>query len=172
MARLEEILRTLLCFAAILAIGVAGCQTGDDPALFNVTATLNSSNCGAAIVTSATEALQIRLTETDTTVTWESVDTGDVIQGSLSGNTFTLAKIDVIQVTPVSGADPGCSVRRHDSYSGTLTKSSGTVTKFAAEVDANYSAATGFSCDSLIGATGGFSDLPCDIKYSLVSTAK
>jgi hypothetical protein len=33
-----------------------------------------------------------------------------------------------------------------------------------------YSQATGYDCDALIGATDGFDDLPCEVEFEFVAT--
>lgn len=156
----------MLCACAAL-----GCETSNDGSLFNVTTTLSSSTCGAAVTVEDSEVFQVRLTLSDDELKWYEVDTGDSIQGSVSSSDFTLAEVEVIQLTQASGTDSACAVRRHDSYNGTLTTSnSTTITKATGEVVSNYTEATGYSCDALIGVSDGFSDLPCAVNYTFVAT--
>lgn len=163
-------MKTASYFSLTAALAILGCQTSSGGTLFNVTATLATSSCGAAVTVSASEEFQVRITQSDDTLTWYDLDTGDSTQGSISSNAFTLARIDVFQITAASAESAGCSVRRHDSYSGTLTKSGQNITKIEADVDSNYTEASGYFCDALIGSKDGFSDLPCEVKYSLVGT--
>lgn len=164
-------MRTRLGFATLCACAALGCESSNSGTLFNVTTTLSSSTCGAAVTVEDNEVFQVRLTLADDELKWYEVDTGDSIQGSVSSDEFTLAKVEVIQLTQVSGIDPGCTVRRHDSYTGTLTTSnSTTITKAAGEVASNYTEATGYACDALIGVSDGFSDLPCAVNYTFAAT--
>jgi hypothetical protein len=62
-------------------------------------------------------------------------------------------------------------VRRHDSYSGTTTiDKNDKLTKLEGDIVFKYSQATGYNCDSLIGATDGFDDLPCEVDYTFAAT--
>jgi hypothetical protein len=135
-----------------------------------VTTKLSRSTCGAIVIAEDGEEFPVRLTLSDDELNWYEVDTGDSISGSVSGSEFTLAEVEVYQVTTASEADLGCAVRRHDGYTGTLTTSGSTITKAVGEVVSSYAEATGFSCDALIGVSGGFSDLPCEVEYSFTAT--
>jgi hypothetical protein len=155
---------------ALALFGSAGCETNSGGTLFNVIASLSSSTCGAAVTVKESEEFQVRVTESDGTLTWYDSETGDTMQGSITNEAFTLAKVNVYSVTSSAVESTGCAVRRHDAYAGTITKSGTSMTKLTATVDSTYEEATGYNCDSLIGADGGFTDLPCEIKYSLVGT--
>lgn len=163
-------MKVALIGPAICAWAALGCETSNSGTLFNVTTTLSSTNCGAAVTVEDTEDFQVRLTLSDDELKWYEVDTGDTIQGSVSDDDFTLAKVENFQLTEASGADPGCTVRRHDSYTGVLTKSGSSITKASGDVVSGYTEATNYSCDSLIGVSGGFADLPCQVEYSFVAT--
>lgn len=161
-----------LATAALLALG--GCQQNGDAVELKVTATLVSSTCGAAVELEDTEEFEVTLTREDDVLTWYSQDTGTEMEGSVdSDNQITLATTSTFQVTEPSAVASGCSVRRHDAYSGTLKESSSdAITGFEVEVLSTYTEATNYSCDALIGAQGGFTDLPCEVNYELVGTKK
>jgi hypothetical protein len=163
-------MRTLLRVSVLSTCSVFGCNTSNSGTLFDVTTTLSSTTCGAAVEVEDSEEFQVRLTFSDDTLKWYEVDTGDSIEGSVSDDEFTLAEVQIIELTEPSGTDPGCSVRRHDSYTGTLTTSGDSITKAKGEVISSYTEASDYACDPLIGVSGGFSDLPCEINYTFVAT--
>ncbi|HEY5958221.1 MAG TPA: hypothetical protein VIV60_16770 [Polyangiaceae bacterium] len=157
---------------SVIGVLVLGCHTASESGeLFDVKSTFVSSSCGAAVDIDDGETFQVRLTYADDSLTWYELDTGETTQGSISDNAFTLAEVTGYQMTAATGYDPGCAVRRHDAYSGTFTKTAERVSRFAATVVSNYSEASGYTCDSLIGVSGGFTDLPCTVNYTLVGTA-
>lgn len=165
---------TLIPLVAALLMAMGGCQPNDNAVELKVTGTLVNSTCGAAVDTDATEEFYVVLTRDDDALSWYTKDTGDQMEGSVDSNdAIELASIRIVQVTDSSGLDPGCAVRRHDAYSGTLKESTANkIVGFDVEVLSTYTEADNYSCDALIGARGGFTDLPCEVTYDLSGTKK
>jgi hypothetical protein len=139
--------------------------------LFNVTAELTDTTCGTGVLDAEDSwEFQIRLTLDDSTLTWYDVETSNSSDGSLSDEEFSVSAGNNLVVTEASGTSVGCSVRRHDKYSGDATlDDEGAIEKLEGTLVFNYSAATGYNCDDLIGDSDGFEDLPCEIEYSFVA---
>jgi hypothetical protein len=154
----------------VLAVVICGCQTSDRGDLFNATTELVSSSCGPVVEVEDTETFQIRLTKDDDVLKWYSVETGDTMQGSVDEDELLLASVESIVLTEADATGPGCQVRRHDAYSGTISASSNKITKAEGTVVSSYTQMTGFNCDALIGTADGFTDLPCEIRYNFVAT--
>jgi hypothetical protein len=158
-------LRSSVCALCLLPLG---CQSADQGELFEVDATLASSTCGSgAVDPEDTWSFRVRLEREDNTLTWYDENTGSTLQGTINGDTFTIADVNVYTVTQGTVYVVGCSVRRHDHYSGTVTGSDDAITGLEGDLVLSYSQATGYDCDALIGAPDGFADLPCEVEYVL-----
>jgi hypothetical protein len=149
-----------------------GCETTGEGTLFNVKATLSDSSCGSGAVDAKDNwDFQVRIKKDDTTFTWYDVDSAVSTQGTINDTAFSVSDSSTYAITNATGVSNGCSVRRHDSFSGdaTLNKSK-EIVSLEGDIVMKYSQATGYDCDSLIGATNGFDDLPCTVNYTFVAT--
>ena len=154
-----------------LVFAAYGCGSTDEGKLFDVTATLADSTCGSGAVNAKDDwTFQVRLKKDSSTLTWYDVDSGTTTEGTISDGKFSVSAANNYVVTAGSDSSTGCTVRRHDSYSGdaTLDKSSN-LTKLEGDIVFKYSQATGYNCDSLIGTSDGFDDLPCEVDYTFVA---
>lgn len=147
-----------------------GCNPNEGD-LFNITASLADTTCGTGVVDAEDSwDFQVRLSLDGETLTWYDVDTAETSQGTLSDGKFSVSAGNSYIVTDATEVSVGCSVRRHDKFSGDATLDD------AFEIEAlkgtlvlDYSEATGYNCDALIGDADGFEDLPCEIEYSFVA---
>jgi hypothetical protein len=118
-------------------------------------------------------SFQVRLTLDDSTLTWYDVDSGKSSEGTLSNEEFSVSAGNTYQVSEASETDVGCSLRRHDKYSGDATVSSGddenAIKKLSGTLVYTYKEATGYNCDSYIGESDGIEDLPCEVEYTFVA---
>lgn len=161
------------CLTSLGLLAMSSCAPTESGPVLNVTAKLTSSTCGAAVDAEDTGEFQVEITKSDEALEWFARGSGNPIHGSVNqDDEFTLGEVATIQVTDPSGLDPGCAVRRHDSYAGTLTLVEDAIAAFEAELVSEYTEAAGYSCDALIGAEGGFSDLPCKLVYDLAGEAE
>jgi hypothetical protein len=154
----------------LLLLSWCGCNKNDGT-LFNVTATLKDTTCGTGVIdANDSETFQIRLGLDDTTLSWYDVDTAKSSQGTLSDDEFSVSAGNTYAVTEPSAVSVGCSVRRHDKYSGDASLTdAGEIQKLEGAFVFEYSEATGYDCDTLIGVADGFEDLPCEIEYTFVA---
>lgn len=171
---LNTCLASLSCAATFLGIGsllLLPCCEQADGTLFNVTATLSESTCG----TGAADAqdswdFQIRLSKEDSTLTWVMVTQQTEAEGVIGDDTFSVSHAETVEVTPATQLALGCSVRRHDNYSGSVTLSKASVIeKLKGQLTFKYTEATGYDCDALIGTSDGFQDLPCEVTYDFTA---
>jgi hypothetical protein len=141
------------------------CATTQQGKLFDVNARLSDSTCGSGAVDAKDSlSFQVRIERDDDTLTWQDVDTASTMQGSVDDDeAFVVAQSNAYVITNA------CSVRRHDRYTGNITSSGSTITKLEGEIVFDHSQATGYDCDSLIGAADGFEDLPCEVDYTFTA---
>jgi hypothetical protein len=160
-------------FAVLIPLSsLFGCDGTSEGTLFDVSAALTTSTCGSGAVDAKDSwDFQVRLKEDGTTLTWDDVTTGTTSQGTIGDGKFSVSDSNTYEVTAASAASEGCSVRRHDNCSGTTTiDKNDKLTKLEGDIVFKYSQATGYNCDSLIGASDGFDDLPCEVDYTFVAT--
>jgi len=151
---------------------VLGCGTTNEGTLFRVSAALADNACGSgAIQVDDDWSFKVRLKKDDTTLTWYDVETGTSTEGSTSDGKFSVADTNTFVVTAATLSSVGCTVRRHDAYTGDVTlDSSGNLAKLEGDIMFKYTQGTGYDCDPLIGATNGFDDLPCEVDYTFIAT--
>lgn len=160
------------CPIIIFLLLLLGCDGTSEGTLYNVSAALTTSTCGSGVADAADSwSFQVRLTRDGTTLTWDDVTTGITTQGTIGDGKFSVSDSNTYEVTAMSAGSAGCSVRRHVSYSGTTTiDKNDKLTELEGDIVFKYSQATGYNCDSLIGASDGFDDLPCEVDYTFVAT--
>jgi len=143
-----------------------GCAQTDG-AIFRVQATLSKSTCGSgAVDASDSWNFKVRLHKDGSTLTWEDVDSGMSTQGVIGSDSFSVSAGSKYEVTASTEGSVGCSVRRHDNYSGSVSyDKSGDISKLDGVISFNYTLSTGYNCDALIGTANGFEDLPCEVDY-------
>lgn len=162
-------LRTAVIPSLLLLLG---CEATAEGTLYNVKSTLTDSTCGSGAIDAQDNwDFQVRIKKEGTTLTWYDVDSAVSTQGSIDDTAFSVSDSNTYAITAATNVSNGCSLRRHDSYSGdaTLNKSS-EIVSLEGDIVMKYSQATGYDCDSLIGATNGFDDLPCEVSYTFVAT--
>jgi hypothetical protein len=154
-----------------LLFAAYGCGSTAEGTLFKVTAALADSTCGSGAVNAKDDwTFQVRLKKDGSTLTWYDVESGTTTEGNVSDGKFSVSAVNNYVVTAGSDSSTGCTVRRHDNYSGDATlDSSSNLTKLEGDIVFKYSQATGYNCDSLIGTTDGFDDLPCEVDYTFVA---
>jgi len=155
----------------LLLLVAGGCQIAQQGTLFEVKASLADSTCGTGALDAKDDwSFEVRLTKDGSTLTWYDVDSGATLVGSIGDGEFSVSDANNYVVTAASDYSLGCTVRRHDKYSGDAgLDSSGDLTGLDGEMVFEYSQATGYDCDSMIGTTDGFDDLPCEIDYTFVA---
>jgi len=160
------------CAIIICLLAFLGCGSTNEGTLFKVNAALTDTTCGSGAVNAKDNwDFQVRLKKDDTSLTWYDVETGATTQGSINDGAFSVSDSNIYEVTVASAVSTGCSVRRHDNYSGDVTfDTEDDIAKLEGDIAFKYSQATGYTCDSLIGATDGFDDLPCEVDYTFVAT--
>jgi len=152
----------------------SACASTDEGTLFKVTAALADSTCGTGAADAKDNwTFEIRLKKDNTTLTWYDVTNGTSTDGTISDDKFAVSDTNEYVVTSASATSVGCTVRRHDSYTGTATlDKTGTITKLEGDIVFKYSQVTGYYCDPLIGATEGFDDLPCEVDYTFAAVTE
>lgn len=154
----------------LLLLAVCGCEA-QQGTLFKVEASLEDSTCGTGALDAEDNwDFEVRLEKDGSTLTWYDVDSGMTIVGSIDDGKFSVSDANNYVVTAASDYSVGCAVRRHDKYSGDASfDTSGGLTGLEGDMVFEYSQATGYDCDSMIGTTDGFEDLPCEIDYTFVA---
>jgi len=171
-ARTEHASKASTPRALLLLLGLcSACASTDEGTLFKVTAALADSTCGTGAADAKDDwNFEIRLKKNDSTLTWYDVTNSTSTDGTISDDKFSVSDANDYVVTSASATSVGCTVRRHDSYTGTPTlDKSGTITKLEGDIVFKYSQVTGYDCDPLIGATDGFDDLPCEVDYTFAA---
>jgi hypothetical protein len=155
----------------VLPFVFGGCNPNEGE-LFNVTASLTDTTCGTGVLDADDHwDFQVRLALDGETLTWYDVDTADSSQGSLTDGEFSVSTGNTYVVTEATTVSVGCSVRRHDKFSGDASlDDAGAIETLKGTLVQDYSEATGYNCDALIGEADGFEDLPCEISYSFVAS--
>lgn len=156
-------------FLALVA--APGCQGISSGTYFDVEATLEDASCGSVVEAPDSWSFQVRLKRTDDELSWYDVDTRTSLSGSIDADEeLTLTNSLTIAVTDGTDTAVGCTVRRRDRYEGAITGAGNTISAIDGELTFTYSEESGYDCAALIGASGGFDELPCELDYSFVAT--
>jgi len=164
----------MLGWNAVLAFTSAGCEFGEGDAkvpgeplgTFEVVAELDASNCGAgALGSTDLWEFEVQLSKDFDQLFW--LNGREVIPGRLAsdGEAFefdTRVQVDVLEPKP---GVLGCTLNRQDRASGRLSYRDEAVTSFDGRLTFAYIPSSDSDCSPLIGVEGGFSTLPCEMKY-------
>ena len=138
--------------------------------VFNVSATLVSTTCGTgAVDADDTISFQVSLTRDDDALTWYDIDNDLEMEGLIVDDEVTVAASQDFVITETDGEDNGCSVRRRDVYEATLVGEGDDIEQVEGDVTFTFSQVSGTDCDSLIGDSDGFDELPCEVEYEFVA---
>jgi hypothetical protein len=165
-------LTLLLPLSALL--GYAGCNPpSGDP--FHVQATLSSETCGSGAVEPEDEwEFDIRLERDDSVLTWYDESSGTESRGRIDDDDeFSVSESGSYTLTEATTTSNGCTVRRHVRYSGDIDfDGESEIQSLDGTIVLEYSEATGYDCDELIGSSDGFDDLPCKVTYEFTADPK
>jgi len=166
-------------WTAALALGCASCGFGEGDAkvpgeplgTFEVVAELDSSTCGSgALGSTDIWEFEVQLSKDLDQLFW--LNGREVIPGKLArdGESFefdTRVQVEVLEAKP---GVLGCTLNRQDRASGQLGYRQETVTSFTGRLTFAYIPSSDSDCSPLMGVEGGFSALPCEMKYDLIAT--
>lgn len=166
-------------WTAVLALACASCKFGQGDAkvpgeplgTFEVIAELDSSTCGAgALGSTDLWEFEVKLSKDFDQLFW--LNGREVIPGRIAsdGESFefdTRVQVEVLEPKP---GILGCTLNRQDRASGQLDYRNETVTSFSGRLTFAYIPTSDSDCSPLMGVEGGFSALPCEMKYDLVGS--
>lgn len=149
----------------LLVVPLCACEWPTESSqVFNVSATLVSTTCGTGAVDAEDSiSFQVSLARDDDELTWYDIDSGIQMDGIIVGEDVTVSGSQDFEVSEE------CSVRRRDTYDVTLTGTGNSIEQVDGDITYTFSQVSGTDCDSLIGDSDGFDDLPCKIKYEFVA---
>jgi len=159
---------------AFLALACASCEFGQGDAkvpgeplgTFEVVAELDSSTCGSgALGSTDVWEFEVQLSKDYDQLFW--LNGREVIPGVLAsdGESFefdTRVQVEILEPKP---GVLGCTLNRQDRASGRLGYDDETVTSFTGRLTFAYMPSADSDCTPLMGVEGGFSTLPCEMKY-------
>lgn len=164
---------------ALACLACSSCEFGEGDAkvpgeplgTFEVIAELDSSTCGAgALGSTDLWEFEVQLSKDYDQLFW--LNGREVIPGRIArdGESFefdTRVQVEVLEPEP---GRLGCTLNRRDRASGQLDYRREAVTSFSGRLTFAYIPTTDSDCSPLIGVEGGFSVLPCEMKYDLVGS--
>jgi hypothetical protein len=164
--------------SVIVALAPAPACSGKDPynpgtpiGVFHVTGALVGNACAAADQVPNPWEFDVKLSRDGSTLYW--IQGGLPVQGHLDAASHTTMASQTSQQlrapNPKSGAS-GCTLTRDDALDATL--GSEPVTSFSGALTYTFRATSDSDCsDQLAVNGGGFTNLPCEVSYTL-SAAK
>ena len=168
--------------SVLALLGCVSCKFGQGDAkvpgeplgTFEVIAELQSSTCGAgALGSTDIWEFNVQLSKDLDQLFW--LNGQEVIPGKLArdGESFefdTRVQVEVFEPEP---GILGCTLNRQDRASGQLDYDKDdeeAVTSFNGRLTFAYIPTSDSDCSPLMGVEGGFSTLPCEMKYDLVAS--
>lgn len=162
-----------------MALTSASCEFGEGDAkvpgeplgTFEVIAELDSSTCGSgALGSTDLWEFEVQLSKDFDQLFW--LNGREVIPGRIAsdGESFefdTRVQVDVLEPKP---GILGCTLNRQDRASGRLDYEDDAVTSFTGRLTFAYIQTSDSDCSPLIGVEGGFSALPCEMKYDAIGS--
>lgn len=151
-----------------------GCEFGEGDAkvpgeplgTFNVVAELDTTSCGAGAMGSTDVwEFEVKLSKDFDQVFW--LNGREVIPGTLAsdGESFEFDTRVAVEVLEPKAGFQGCTLNRQDRASGKLGFDDETVVGFDGRLTFAYIPSSESDCTPLIGVDGGFSTLPCEMRY-------
>lgn len=166
-------------WTAGLALACASCDFGEGDAkvpgeplgTFEVIAELDSSTCGSGALGSTDFwEFEVQLSKDFDQLFW--LNGREVIPGRIAsdGESFEFdTRVQVEVLEPERGA-LGCTLNRQDRASGRLGFRGDSVDSFTGRLTFAYMPSSDSDCSPLIGVEGGFSVLPCEMKYDVIGS--
>lgn len=162
-----------------MALVCASCKFGQGDAkvpgeplgTFEVIAELDSSTCGAgALGSTDLWEFEVQLSKDYDQLFW--LNGREVIPGRIAsdGESFefdTRVQVEVLEPEP---GVLGCTLNRQDRASGRLDYQDEAVNSFTGRLTFAYTPSSDSDCSPLIGVEGGFSALPCEMKYDVIGS--
>jgi hypothetical protein len=141
---------------------------GEPLGTFHVIGQLESSTCGPGAL-GATDLWEfdVRLSRDGGDLYW--LNGAEAIPGRIAadGKSFAFDTRVAVQAIPAGKGQPGCTIVRNDSASGSLSSATTDVASFSGRLRFGYSPQAGSDCGPLVGVDGGFAGLPCEMSYLL-----
>ena len=144
---------------------------GEPLGTFEVIAELDASTCGSgALGSTDLWEFEVQLSKDFDQLFW--LNGREVIPGRIAsdGESFefdTRVQVEVLEPEP---GILGCTLNRQDRASGQLDYQDEAVRSFSGRLTFAYIPTSDSDCSPLIGVEGGFSALPCEMKYDLVGS--
>ncbi|MBI3202207.1 MAG: hypothetical protein HYZ29_11735 [Myxococcales bacterium] len=157
---------------------LAGCMgpeqdkvPGDSLGTYQVVAQLDSSTCGpGALGSKDLWEFEVKLSRDGHDLYW--VNGADPIGGDVASDGVSFGFDSHAVLTPIKPAkgQPGCSISRTDSGTGKLSSAAPPVAGFEGTLRYGFKPVGESDCEPLMAVEGGFSQLPCEISYSMDAT--
>lgn len=158
-----------LLIGAILS-SLPACEDTGEGDSFTIEASLEDNTCGAgAVEASETVETAVRLTISGDTLVWRGDDGGTPLSGLVEDGEFSIAETDTFTLIEGTEHAAGCIVQRLTRYEGTIEESAGRITDVSGSILFRYAEAVDHDCDALVGAEGGFENLPCEVTYGFTA---
>ncbi len=144
---------------------------GEPLGTFHVIGQLEASSCGpGAVGSSDVWEFDVRLSRDGADLYW--LNGAEAIWGSVAadGTSFSFDTQVAVPAIEAGKGQPGCTIIRSDSASGSLSSPSLDVRSFTGRLRFGYMPQGGSDCSPLMGVEGGFSMLPCEMSYLVEAT--
>jgi hypothetical protein len=135
---------------------------------YRVVGRLEGSSCGAGAADAPeTWEFAVKLSRMGDELFW--LNGREVIPGRIAadGVSFAFDTRVELELQAAGRGHPGCTMVRSDQASGKLSSATLDVPAFTGRLRFTYAPAPPSDCSGLLGVTGGFERLPCDVTYAL-----
>jgi hypothetical protein len=132
---------------------------------YSVEAELESSTCGeGALGSEPSWNFDVRLSRSGSALYW--LNGQEAISGKVSADgVFSIETNVKVQTQAAGRGHPGCVIWRLDRTSGKLVGQGTDVPGFTGKLRFAYAPEQNSDCSELLGVSGGFATLPCEMTY-------
>jgi len=166
-----------IALLVLLALGCSGKKDdkvpGDELGTYHVISKLSTSTCGpGALGSPDVWEFDVKLSKDGHALYW--VSGSEPVPGTLAADdvSFAFSAEVVVNAIPAGKGETGCTIKRADTGSGTLSSPTPPVDGFDGALRFGFQPQTGSDCQALMGVQGGFYTLPCEMDYSMSATRK
>jgi len=164
----------------VVLFAFAACSAAKDPKIpgdelgtYHVVATLSASTCGpGALGAKDLWEFDVKLSQDGDDLYW--LNGAEAIPGNVAsdGVSFGFDSHVVVNAIEPGKGQPGCSIARTDSGTGTLTSKEPPVSGFSGSLRYGFQPLKGSDCEALMAVEGGFHALPCEMTYAMSASRK